>query len=388
MRPLDGITVLALEHAVAAPYCTRQLADRGARVIKLERSGSGDFARGYDSRARGLSSHFVWINRGKESLALDLKHPEAGPILAALAEKADVVVQNLAPGAAARLGLGWEALHARHPGLILCDISGYGPGSDRKAYDLLVQAEAGLLSITGTPDAPVKAGISIADIAAGTFALTGILTALIRRGRTGEGSHVEISMLHALAEWMGYPMYYAMDGAPPPPRAGAAHATIFPYGPFRAADGEVILGLQNDREWRAFCAGVLRAPDLAEDPRYRDNAARAANADVLRAEIEGVFADLTCDEAMARLDAAGIGNARLNDMAALWAHPALAGRWGEIDSPAGPLPALRPPDAQEAEFGPIPALGQHSRAILKDLDVPDERIEALARQGALTLGAG
>ncbi|MDB2407859.1 CoA transferase [Jannaschia sp.] len=384
MHPLEGITVLALEHAVAAPYCTRQLADRGARVIKIERPGTGDFARGYDTRARGLSSHFVWTNRGKESLALDLKHPEAAAILTSLVAKADVVVQNLAPGAAARLGLGWEALKARHPGLILCDISGYGPGSDRKAYDLLVQAEAGLLSVTGTPEAPAKAGISVADIAAGSFALTGILTALIQRGRTGQGRHVEISMLHALAEWMGYPMYYAMDGAPPPARAGAAHPTIFPYGPFRAADGEVILGLQNDREWQAFCARVLQQPELATDMRFASNADRAAASEALRGIIERIFAPLSCATVMARLEKAGIGTARLNDMAALWAHPALAEAWTEIDSPAGPLPALHPPGLPDAMSGAVPGLGQHSRAILRECGTPDAVIDALAAAGALT----
>ncbi|MGB3556718.1 MAG: CaiB/BaiF CoA-transferase family protein [Jannaschia sp.] len=383
MRALDGITVLALEHAVAAPFCTRQLADMGARVIKVERPGTGDFARGYDSRARGLSSHFVWTNRSKESLALDLKHPEAAPILAALVAKSDVVVQNLAPGAAARLGLGWSALHAAHPRLILCDISGYGRHSSRKAYDLLVQAEAGLLSVTGTEEAPSKAGISVADIAGGMYALTNILAALIERGRTGQGRHIDISMLEATAEWMGYPMYYATDGASPPARAGAAHPTIFPYGPFRAADGDVILGLQNPREWRVFCDAVLRDPALADDPRFASNGDRAANAADLRRRIEAVFADLPAAEIMERLDAAGIGNARLNDMAALWAHPALAHRWTEVESPSGPLPALQPPGQDAARMDPIPALGAQTRAILDELDIDPAVVDRLAADGAI-----
>src|SRR5690606_24247741 len=260
-RPLDGVTVLALEHAIAAPFCTRQLADLGARVIKVERPGSGDFARAYDTRVRGLSSHFVWTNRSKESLTLDLKHPEAKGLLAKLLERADVLVQNLAPGAAARMGLSFEALHAQHPKLIVCDISGYGsdgPYRDKKAYDLLIQSESGFLSVTGSPDEPAKAGASVADIAAGMYAYSNILAALIERGRTGVGKRIDISMLEAMAEWMSFPLYYAFDGADAPPRAGAAHATIYPYGPFEAGDGKsVMLGLQNEREWQVFCARVL-----------------------------------------------------------------------------------------------------------------------------------
>ena len=280
MTPLTGLTVVTLEHAIAAPYATRQLADLGARVIKIERPQVGDFARAYDSRARGLSSHFVWTNRSKESLTLDLKHPQAAPIMAALVARADVVVQNLAPGAAARLGLSEAALRPLHPRLILCDISGYGdsgPYRDRKAYDLLIQSEAGFLSVTGTPEQGVKAGISIADIAAGQTVLSAILAALIERGITGRGRHLDISMLEAMAEWMGFPMYYAMDGATPPQRAGAAHATIFPYGPFLAGDGRAVMfGLQNEREWASFCTIVLQQPGLATDPRFDANAKRAA----------------------------------------------------------------------------------------------------------------
>src|SRR5688500_17029270 len=271
MQPLKGLTVVTLEHAIAAPFATRQLADLGARVIKIERPGVGDFARGYDTRVRGLASHFVWTNRSKESLTLDVKHPEAGPVLAKLLEGADVLVQNLAPGAAARLGLAYEALREKHPRLIVCDISGYGsdgPYRDKKAYDLLIQAESGFLSVTGSPAEPAKAGCSIADIAAGMYAYTSILAALIQRGRTGLGRRIDISMLESMAEWMGYPLYYAFDGAAPPPRSGAAHATIYPYGPFPAGDGGVVmLGLQNEREWQLFCSRVLGRPALAADPR-------------------------------------------------------------------------------------------------------------------------
>nr|MBP8187430.1 CoA transferase [Comamonas sp.] len=281
IRPLDGITVISLEHAVAAPFCTRQLADLGARVIKVERPGSGDFARGYDQRVNGQSSHFTWINRSKQSLALDVKQPLAKSALMELLKTADVLVQNLAPGAAARMGLSYEVLKTHNPQLIVCDISGYGadgPYRDKKAYDLLIQSEAGFLSVTGTPDTPSKSGISVADIAAGMYAYTNILAALMLRGKTCKGSHIDVSMLEAMGEWMGYPMYYAYDGAPPPPRTGASHASIYPYGPFQAGDGKtVMLGLQNEREWKAFCDTVLLQPDIAIDARFDSNAQRNAN---------------------------------------------------------------------------------------------------------------
>jgi itaconate CoA-transferase len=280
MRPLAGITVVTLEHAIAAPFATRQLADLGARVIKVERPGVGDLARGYDERVRGLASHFVWTNRSKESLTLDVKHPEAQAILKRLVqEQADVVIQNLAPGAAARLGLSWEVLSPAKPGLIVCDISGYGadgPYRDKKAYDLLIQSEAGFLSITGTPEEPSKAGLSIADIAAGMYAYSSILAALLQRQKTGLGQCLDISMLESLVEWMSYPLYYAFDGAAPPPRTGASHATIYPYGPFPAGDGKtVMLGLQNEREWGAFCAKVMLQPELATEPRFATNSKRS-----------------------------------------------------------------------------------------------------------------
>jgi itaconate CoA-transferase len=388
MRPLHGITVVTLEHAIAAPYCTRQLADLGARVIKIERPGVGDFARAYDSRTRGLASHFVWTNRSKESLTLDLKHPEAAGILADLVGRADVVVQNLAPGAAARLGLSEAKLRPDHPGLILCDISGYGgdgPYRDRKAYDLLIQSEAGFLSVTGTPDNSVKAGISIADIAAGMYAFSGILAALLDRKATGLGRHLDISMLEAMAEWMGFPMYYAIDGQSPPPRAGAAHATIFPYGPFAAGDGRAVMfGLQNEREWATFCDKVLGHAELATDPRFDANVKRVANRAELTEIILAGFAPLTAEQVVVRLDAAGIGNARVRDMAELWAHPQLAARnrWQEVDSPVGPLPALRPPTGGD-RMDPIPALGAQTDAILAELGRSAQDIASLRAAGAI-----
>lgn len=392
MRPLEGITVIALEHAIAAPFCSRQLADQGARVIKVERPQGGDFARGYDSRVRGLSSHFVWTNRSKESLALDLKHPQAGEIMQRLLARADVLVQNLAPGAAARMGLSFEALHERYPRLIVCDISGYGdsgPYRDKKAYDLLIQSEAGFLSITGTPEQPAKAGCSIADIAAGMYAYTNILTALIQRGKTGVGRRIDVSMLESMAEWMGFPLYYAFDGAPPPPRAGAAHATIFPYGPFRAGDGrQVMLGLQNEREWAVFCTQVLQQPALAQDPRFDANAKRSAARAELQALIEAAFAALTTAQVIERLEQAGIANAQVNTMADLWAHPQLAARqrWTEVTTPAGPIPALLPPGAPDeahVRMDPIPAVGQHSTAILRELGYNDATIERLRAEQAI-----
>jgi len=382
IRPLDGVTVVSLEHAIAAPFCTRQLADLGARVIKIERPGSGDFARGYDERVKGLASHFVWTNRSKESLTLDVKHVEANGVLTRLLERADVLVQNLAPGAAARLGLSFETLHERYPCLIVCDISGYGdsgPYRDKKAYDLLIQSESGFLSVTGTPDEPAKAGCSIADISAGMYAYSNILAALIQRGKTGEGSRVDVSMLETMAEWMSYPLYYAYDGASPPPRSGAAHATIYPYGPFTAGDGKVVmLGLQNEREWAVFCEKVLLQPELSVDLRYASSSKRTAARGELRALIERAFSGLNAEQVVARLDAAGIANARVNDLHDLWQHPQLRARdrWVEIDSPAGPLPALLPPalpGSMQARMDAIPALGQHTRSILIELGyTPDE----------------
>ncbi len=393
MQPLSGITVVTLEHAIAGPFATRQLADVGARVIKIERPGVGDFARAYDERVRGLASHFVWTNRSKESMTLDVKHPEARAILQRLVlEHADVVVQNLAPGAAARLGLSYPALSAAKPAIIVCDISGYGgdgPYRDKKAYDLLIQSEAGILSVTGTEADPVKAGCSIADIAAGMYAYSNILAALLERGRTGRGRHLDVSMLESLVEWMSYPLYYAFDGADPPPRTGASHATIYPYGPFPAGDGKTImLGLQNEREWSTFCERVLLRSDLATDPRYASNSRRSAARHELRAVIIEVFGRLTAAEVLRRLDDARIANARVNDMHDVWQHPQLTARrrWHDVDSPAGPIPALLPPgttDAADTQWGAVPALGQHTDSILASLGYSRQRIADLRAAGAL-----
>lgn len=381
---LEGITVVSLEHAIAAPLATRHLADQGARVIKVERPGSGDFARAYDARVDGLASHFVWVNRSKESLALDLKQPEAQEILMRLLAEADVLVQNLAPGAAARLGLSYEALSAKNPKLIVCDISGYGEGgpyTEKKAYDLLIQSEAGFLSITGTPEEQVKAGISIADIAAGMYAYTNILAALIERGKTGRGRRIEIAMIDAMVEWMGFPMYYAYEGQEPPRRTGASHATIYPYGPFRAGDGRtVMLGLQNEREWAVFCEKLLGDAALATDARFASNALRTANREVLSKLIEHNFASLSADDVMARLDAADIANANVSTMNDIWNHPQLAARqrWTTVNTPAGPIPALQPPGMggeHPARMGPVPALGEHTAAILRELGYADRADE-------------
>ncbi|MFA7624814.1 MAG: CaiB/BaiF CoA-transferase family protein [Pusillimonas sp.] len=392
MRPLDGITVLTLEHAVAAPFATRQLADLGARVIKIERPGQGDFARGYDARVKGLSSYFAWINRSKESLTLDLKHPEAAPILAQLVAKSDVLIQNLSPGAAARLGLSAQALRPQHPGLIVCDISGYGangPYARKKAYDIMIQAESGLLSVTGTEDQPSRTGFSAADVSAGMYAFTSILSALILRMRTGKGSHIDLAMLESLGEWMTNPLYYAFDGAPPPVRAGASHPSIYPYGPFKTGDGKIVmLGIQNEREWALFCQRVLQQPDLATHPDYDSNIKRHGKRDALRALIEQAFATLTSEDVQKRLDDATIGNAQMNTMHDVWAHPQLKARdrWREVGSPAGPIPALLPPginDQFDYRMDPIPALGEHTDAILHELGYDDDRIASLRNAGAL-----
>ncbi|VVO22091.1 CaiB/BaiF CoA transferase family protein [Pseudomonas fluorescens] len=378
--PLEGITVISLEHAIAAPLATRHLADLGARVIKVERPGSGDFARAYDDRVDGLASHFVWVNRSKESLTLDLKQPEAQEILMKLLAEADVLVQNLAPGAAARMGLSYEALSEKNPQLIVCDISGYGEGgpyTEKKAYDLLIQSESGFLSITGTPEEQVKAGISIADISAGMYAYTNILGAIIERGKTGRGRRIEIAMIDAMVEWMGFPMYYAYKDQAPPRRTGASHATIYPYGPFRAGDGRtVMLGLQNEREWAVFCEQLLGDAALATDERFATNARRTANRDAVSTLIEQSFVGFTAEEVMARLDAADIANANVSTMSDIWKHPQLEARkrWTSVDTPAGPVPALQPPGMggdHPARMGPVPALGEHTAAILRELGYTD-----------------
>jgi len=392
VRPLDGITVISLEHAIAAPFCTRQLADMGARVIKIERPGVGDFARGYDERVRGMASHFVWTNRSKESLALDLKNDHAMKVLDALLERADVLVQNLAPGAAARMGLSFEDLHKRFPKLIVCDISGYGEGGPyetKKAYDLLVQSESGFLSVTGPADTPSKAGCSIADIAAGMYAYSGILNALLLRNKTGLGSRLDVSMLESMTEWMSFPMYYAFDGATPPARSGAAHATIYPYGPFPVGDGStVMLGLQNEREWVVFCEKVLKQPELAAHPDFNATSKRVANRDRLRTIIVGAFATMTADQVIKLLEDSQIANARVNEMKDVWAHPQLKARnrWKQVGSPVGDLPALIPPatnSAFSARMDPIPALGDHTMSILNELGVQQSVIEEMKSAKAI-----
>jgi itaconate CoA-transferase len=373
---LQGITVVSLEQAVAAPFATRQLADLGARVIKVERAGAGDFARHFDRSVHGQASYFVWLNRGKESIELDIKDPGDREVLDALLERADVFVQNLAPGAAGRLGLGADDLQRRYPRLVSCAISGYGPDGPyrhKKAYDLLVQCEAGLLSVTGTPEEPAKAGISVADIAAGMYAYSGILAALYERERTGEGTSLDVAMLDALGEWMSQPFYYSVYGGGPGRRAGARHASISPYGPYCAAGGEqVFLGLQNEREWVVLCEKILNRPDLVTDDRFATNPDRVAHDDELTPIIEEALATIPAEDLAAALDEAGIANARLRTPAEFAAHPQLRARdrWREVDTPGGPIRALLPPvnvPGREARMGAVPALGQHTEAIRAEL---------------------
>ncbi|MFJ4618569.1 CaiB/BaiF CoA transferase family protein [Streptomyces sp. NPDC088812] len=389
--PLEGITVVAVEQAVAAPFATRQLADLGARVIKVERIDGGDFARGYDTAAGGLASHFVWCNRGKESVALDLKDPRGLDTVRRLVAGADVFVQNLAQGAAARLGLDAATLCAAHPRLVAVDISGYGasgPYAGKRAYDMLVQCEAGLVSVTGTPERPVKAGIPAADVAAAMYAFSGVLAALLRRGATGRGGPVEVSMLDALAEWMGHPLHHAMHGGTAPARTGLAHAVIAPYDAYVTADGgRVLLSVQNDREWRRLAEQVVGRPELGTAPEYATNAARVARREATDAWVAGALGALDTDEALARLEGAGIACARLRDVHELAEHPQLAARerWREVDSPVGPLRALLPPitlpGGAEARMGAVPALGEHTGAVLRAVGMTDDEIAALRRDG-------
>ena len=389
--PLQGITVVTLEQAVAAPFCSRQLADLGARVIKIERPKVGDFARDYDQTVKGQSAYFVWLNRSKESLTLDVKHPEAKAILGKLIAGADVFIQNLAPGAAKRLGLGADTLRAKHPRLIVCDISGYGdtgPYSKKKAYDLLVQSEAGVLSVTGTPESPAKVGVSITDIGTGLHAYAAILGALYNRERTGEGTRIDLTMFETMAEWMGHPLYYTHYSGKPPRRSGPDHATIVPYGRFRAKDGDVMFGIQNEREWASFCARVLDQPQLAKDPRYDNNTKRNAARTEVVALIEKAFSAWTAEEVVAKLDAADIANARLNAPDEVWNHPQLAARqrWREVETPAGVIPALLPAASftgVEPRMDPVPSIGQHTDAILAGLGYSAAAITALRGAGAV-----
>ncbi|MGR8011426.1 CaiB/BaiF CoA transferase family protein [Streptomyces hypolithicus] len=391
--PLDGITVVAVEQAVSAPFATRQLADLGARVVKIERPDGGDFARGYDTAAGGLASHFVWCNRGKESIAVDLKDPRGLAAVRRLVAGADVFVQNLAHGAAARLGLDAATLCAAHPRLIAVDISGYGgegPYADKRAYDMLVQCEAGLVSVTGTPGQPAKAGIPAADIAAAMYAFSGVLAALLRRGTTGRGGPVEISMLEALGEWMGHPLHHVMHGGEAPARTGVAHAVIAPYDAYATADGgQVLLSVQNDREWRRLAERVLQRPELADDSAYATNSARTSNRHKTDAVVAQALRAMTAPEAIAALEAAGIACARLNTVAEVAAHPQLAarGRWREVDTPVGPLRAMLPPitmpGGPDPLMGPVPALGEHTDALLHGLGMTAAQIAALRRDGVV-----
>ncbi|KAI3558532.1 CoA-transferase family III [Colletotrichum abscissum] len=376
--PLEGVTVVSLEHAIAAPFCTRQLADMGARVIKIERPGVGDFARAYDTRVNGMASHFVWANRSKESLALDLKKPKDFEVLKKLLAKSDVLVQNLAPGATERLGLGYDTLKDTHPSLIVCDISGYGsdgPYRDKKAYDLLVQSEAGFLSVTGNGPDLAKAGISIADISAGMYAYANILAAVIKRGKTGKGTRIDISMLESMVEWMNFPLYYTYNGAPGLARSGAAHASIYPYGPFETGgSGSVMLGVQNEREWANLCRTVLGDEALAKDPRFVSNTLRVKNRDELKEIISKQFAKFSAEEVLKKLDSASIANANVNDMQGVWEHPQLRarGRWTDVETPGGTIPALIPPgfaSVEASRMERVPELGEHNEAIFEELGV-------------------
>ena len=376
MLPLQGMTVVTVEQAVAAPFASRQLADLGARVIKVERPGSGDFARDYDAVVRGISGHFVWLNRSKESVTLDLKRPEGADALGRLIARADVFIHNLAPGAMARLGFGSPVLRERHPTLVICEISGYGssgPYRDKKAYDLLVQSEAGLVSLTGTPESPARVGISIADISAGMYALSGVLAALVRRGQTGEGATLDVSLFDSVAEWMSFPALYTDYGGTAPQRTGARHPTIAPYGPFAAGDGKTVyLAIQNQREWASLCEDVLERPELIDAPRFATNPSRVQHREALETIITASFSRFNAEEIVRRLDAAGIANARMNSVSEFLNHPQLQtrNRWRQVESPVGPLRALLPPfnlEGEDVPMGPVPALGEHSDAVLGEI---------------------
>jgi itaconate CoA-transferase len=390
-QPLHGVTVVAIEQAVAGPFATRQLADLGARVIKIERRDGGDFARGYDATVNGLASWFVWLNRTKESVTLDLKRPEAKQVLERLLDGADVFLQNLAPGATDRLGLEAAVLRKRYPRLIVCNISGYGtsgPCADKKAYDLIIQSEVGMLSITGTEAEPCKVGVSIADISAGMYAYSGILAALLARKDTGEGTVVDVALMDTLGEWMGYAAYYTEYGGTQPQRTGARHATIAPYGPFRTCDGAIVVAVHSNREWTDFCAHVLQQPALAGDARFQTNVLRVQHREALEATIEAVLSHLPSAEVLHRLEAASIANARVNTVREYLQHPQLTERdcWREVDSPSGPIRALLPPvrmEDMEPTMGAIPALGQHSKAVLEELEFDRDTIARWAQMGVI-----
>ncbi|MFY1633018.1 CaiB/BaiF CoA transferase family protein [Solwaraspora sp. WMMB335] len=387
--PLAHITVVAVEQAVAVPYATRQLADLGARVIKIERPGSGDFARGYDTTVLGQSSYFVWLNRGKESVALDLKQPRGLAVLHRLIAGADVYLQNLAPGAAARLGIDARTLAGRYPDLVAGDLSGYGsagPWRHRKAYDLLIQCETGLVELTGPAESAARAGISIADVAGGMYTLTGVLAALAAREHTGHGGSFEVSLLDSLAEWLGQPIHFTDGSGEPPPRTGLAHPSISPYGPYPAADGNVMIAVQNDREWRRFCTEVLKDPALADRPEFATNPARVAARTALDTAITQVTSALTTRELTGRLDAAEIANGKINHVADFLDHPQLTARqrWHEVSTPAGVTRALAPPviyhDAPPPPMPPVPAAGEHTAAVLAEFGLSPDEISAVRGQ--------
>jgi len=388
---LKGIRVVALEHAVAAPLCTRYLADLGADVIKIERVGDGDFARGYDDYVKGQSSYFVWLNRGKRSMTLDIKHPDAHDVLARLTARADVVVQNLAPGAASRLGLSYPALNAMNPRVIVADISGYGEGGPyehRKAYDMLVQAESGVVSVTGTESEPTRVGLSIVDMATGMYAYSGVLAALLSRGRTGAGSNVKVAMFDAMAEWMAHPLYRHGYAGSLVERMALKHPVITPYGAYAAADGEVVFSIQNEREWANFCREILGRPELATDERFHNNTARRNHAQEVKRLIEESFAGRASRDVVDHLERTGIANARLNNAGDLWEHPQLSerDRWREVGSPAGPIRALLPPvnsSLGEAVMGDVPGLGQHTDEVLSEIGFTGPQIASMRSRGVI-----
>lgn len=391
MRALEGIRVVAFEHAVAAPLCTRHLADLGADVVKVERVGEGDFARGYDDYVKGLSSFFVWLNRGKRSLTLDAKHPDAADVLQRLTARADIVVQNLAPGAAARLGLSYDALSTRNPAVIVVDVSGYGEGgpyANRKAYDMLIQAESGVVSVTGSDAEPSRVGLSMVDMATGLYAYSGALAALVARGRSGRGTNVKVAMFDAMAEWMAYPLYrYGYDGSLVT-RTAMTHPVITPYGAYAASDGDVVFSIQNEREWSIFCKEILKAPELATDARFRSNTARRNHAEEVSRLIEAAFAARPSQEVSDHLERVGIANARLNDARSLWEHPQLSerDRWREVGTPCGPIRALLPPvsfSQGEAVMGDVPALGQHTDEVLGELGFDTSAVTSLRTRGVV-----
>ncbi|UUI02467.1 CoA transferase [Oceanobacillus jeddahense] len=386
MLPLEGIKVISLEQAVAAPFASRQLADLGARVIKIERPGSGDFARDYDETVNGMSSHFVWLNRSKESLTLNIKSDDGKKIFKELLSDADILIQNLAPGAVERLGFDNEELHAINDQLIICHISGYGSEgayAKKKAYDLIIQADSGLLSITGTDDFPSKAGISVADIAAGMYAYSGVLSSLIKRSKTKKGTVLDISMLEALGEWMGYPMYYSVYGNKQPKRTGAEHATIYPYGPFPVKyDDMVFFAIQNEREWKNFCEHILEDLELATDERFNMNSKRVDNKEQLQPIIESALIKRSAEEVLSLLEENKIANAQLNTMKQFFEHPQLMkrNRWFDMETPVGPIKSLLPPVLQskdELNLTPIPEIGEQSESILQELGWDGEQIEQL-----------